>query len=253
MTPAPLADETIAAFVDGTLDPEEATRVAIHLADHPADRARADALFEANRLLALAFDEPMRVATPERLRRLIETGSGATVLPFRRRGGAALAAGAATALAASVALFLGVGGFDRGPTPAPGLAAGPAPASSALHAALETAPSGEVRATDEGAALAVVATFRDAAGRYCREIERRDPTKGAVERGLACRGDRGWTVEVAVAEPAQVAAGGDGFAPASGARDGAAALDAALDRLGAGIAFDATAEAAAMAAGWRRD
>jgi anti-sigma factor RsiW len=123
-------DETLAAYVDGELSPEKAAAVAMLLADDPEAQARLDALFETGRLLAAAYAAPMAEPVPERLLALVEgrperaappAAGGARVIAFPRR--ARLPAAIGLALAASVALFIGV----QAPTDAPfHVAAGPA-------------------------------------------------------------------------------------------------------------------------------
>jgi hypothetical protein len=244
-------DETLAAYVDGELSPEKAAAVAMLLADDPEARRRLDALFETSRLLAAAYEAPMTEPVPERLRALVEgrpdraaAPEGARVIAFPRR--ARLPAAIGLALAASVALVFGLRMPDEAPFH---VTAGPAAADGPLHAALEAAASGDSVAAPGGVALTPVGTYATAGGGVCREFEA--VSAGGVERGLACRHGGLWRVEAVVAEAAPAAAGGDGFAPASGPAAGA--FDAALDRLGLGMALDAGAEAALRARGWRAE
>ncbi|PJN94791.1 hypothetical protein CNY89_12380 [Amaricoccus sp. HAR-UPW-R2A-40] len=57
--------ETLAAFVDGALSPEDSAGVVMHLADHPLDAAHVDALMELNALLGEAYAAPLHEPAPE--------------------------------------------------------------------------------------------------------------------------------------------------------------------------------------------
>jgi len=249
--------DRLAAFVDGALSPEEAATVVLHLADCPRDRAHVDALMEIGVLLAAAYAEPLHAAVPERLRATIfpEAAPKVAVVPPlaasrssgaarggsrrwpARRSGWALAALAASALIAV--------GLVQSRGPAPETHAGPVVAGSALHAALERAPSGTA-----GDGLTLIGTFRDGTGRPCREFEAADRAGGVVTRGIACRsGAGGWTTIAAFSgtDPAEPSPA-EGFIPAGGA--GAGNLDAVLDRIGAGMTLAPDAEAVLLRDGW---
>lgn len=142
------------------------------------------------------------------------------------------------AVAASMA-FGGLGywlGQSATPQPAGGaaLAAG-APAPAALGALLDRLASGEDAALD-GAALTLVASFRDGQGRLCRDFSLERPGAGRLE-SVACRAPGGWQVAYAALAPADTA-----FTPAGPA----SALDAYLAGIGAGKPLDAQAERAAL-------
>lgn len=244
----------LAAFVDGELSPEDAAAVVLHLADCPGDRAHVDALMEVGALFAAAYAEPMHQAVPERLRAVIypvapqsaplraaprraAASRAAAQRPRRRLAGWGLAALAASALLA-VSL---VQRPDTGGAPA----AGPVAAGSTLHAALEATPSGP-----GASGLMLIATFRDAAGRPCREFEARTPRTGVVTHGIACReGTSGWKTIAAFSEEApEAGASRQAFVPAGGAADND--LDAVLDRIGAGMSLSPAEEAALIRDGW---
>lgn len=236
----------LAAFADGELSPEEAAAVVMHLADHPADQAWVDDLMAANAALARAFGAPMTEPVPPRILAAIEGAPApTTVLPFRRRAlplrGLALGGLALAASVGLVALML----------PAPGgpaLALGPVEPGARLSAHLDALPSGQTVVLDGGAELTILASLPTAAG-FCREVEVIDRPAARLDMGLACRDDAGWQVQVALSEPLPDAAAGQGHVPADGAET--EALTPWLDRLGAGLALDAAAEAQAIARGWR--
>ena len=92
-------------------------------------------------------------------------------------------------------------------------------------------------------------SFRDGAGRPCREFEVIGSLPEELEFGIACRNASGpWHVEIVVAAP-QTEPGPQGFAPASG--PAADALDAKLDALGAGPALSPEDEASLLRQGWQ--
>ena len=144
------------------------------------------------------------------------------------------------AIAASV-VFGGLGfviGQSAAPAPAAGntLAAG-APAPAALAALLDRLPSGEEARLD-GAALAMVASFRDAQGRVCRDFSLAQPDAARLE-SVACRAPGGvWRIDYAALAPSDSVA----YAPASAG----SALDAYLAAIGAGQPLDAQAERALL-------
>ena len=117
MTMENISKETLSAFVDGELSPDEMDRVAAHLETHPEDHAYVQDLILSNALLARAFDAPMEQPIPERLR-AVASGERANaghapsgqsrVIAFPRRF-ARYAAPAGLALAASLAAVLLVG------------------------------------------------------------------------------------------------------------------------------------------------
>lgn len=251
-TPSPnttLDHAILDAFVDGALSPEEAARVVLHLADCPGDRAYIDAVMETNALLAAAYAAPLHQPVPERLRAAIFPAPAAPAPRARTGWRAALrrpprALWGALAACCALAVGLGIGLLPE--DEAPGAAAGLDPR---LRGALEARPSGLAVETADGAQVTLIATFRDGAGRPCRQFEILDVAAGALTEGVACRAAAGWTSEIAVASPlAAPERRGQTFVPASG--EGDEALGAALDRLGAGMALTPSEEQTLIASGW---
>lgn len=253
--------ETLAAFVDGALSPEESARVVMHLADHPRDAAHVDALMELNVLLGEAYSGPLHEPAPERILAAIQgkgargasTGAAARVGRSDPRPGwrgawrrldhprrLAAAGVAAAALAAVVAMTL-----DPGRLGAPVQILGAPPSADAdLRAALEAAPSGPV-GTEAPQRITLIGTFLDQTGRPCREYELLDPEAQALTQGVACRSDDGeWSTEVAVANRLDPRVDRDAFVPASGATGDPGTLDRELDRLGAGMTLSPDEERA---------
>lgn len=245
--PAGMDRALLAAFADGALEPEDAARVVLHLADHPDDQAYVDEVMAANAALQRAFGGPMHQPVPAAIRDTILPPPPATVIPFRRRlvrmaGSGWLAAGLAAAAAVGAVAVLA----PQGTPPSALLAVGPVAPGGALGALLADAPSGERRELGGGRSLNVLASLPVPDG-YCREVELIDRPGATLSRALACTGAEGWQVAVVVAEGLGTV-GPDGIAPASG---GGADLTPWLDRLGAGLVLDPSEEARALAAGWR--
>lgn len=243
--------ETLAAFADGELSPEDAARVVMHLADHPADQAWVDDLMASNALLARAYAAPLAEPVPDRFRDLIlpETAvkdTGAKVIPFRARLRRALPAMGGLGLAAAAALAAVVVMTQPGTDDAR-LAAGPVPADSVLGRALDGQQSGTATPFGSGE-LTILATLPAANG-YCREFEVMDGSASRLDLGLACRSGEGWTVDVALTEALVNDPGDDGFTSASG--DEAATLDRWLTARQAGMALTPEEEAALITGGWR--
>lgn len=225
-TPADESDEMLMALADGELDPSTAERLWTRIAEDPALADRFAGFADSRAAVRAAYPaEPV----PDHLIAAIMAAPApaATVLPFRRTR--TVAAPARWAMAASVLLAVGLGGFlaGRGLPPAP---AGGDLATAA--AALSAVPTGGEAALPDGTPARALASFETDLG-LCRLIET------ARERGLACRDDQGWSVALAV--PGEQ----DAYRPAS--ELGTGLIDAALDQIGAGAALEPEAEAALLA------
>lgn len=239
--------DTLAAFVDGELSPEQAARVVMHLADHPQDQAYVDELMAANVALARAFAAPLAEPVPAAIHAAI-MGASANVVPLRPRGWRATVRPvtyAALAVAAALAMVAVLPPLTSNATE--GLAIGPVASGGALDAALTTLASGTPLALEGGAEVMILATLPTPTG-HCREVELLHTTANRLELGIACRSDEGpWTVEAMLSETL-ASSGADGFVPASGAE--AQSLQFALDRLGAGETLPPEVEADLLAKGW---
>lgn len=234
-----VSDEDIAAWIDGSLSPKEAERVAKAVAEDPEMAGKVREIEALNALLRRAYDAPMREeAPPAILAALGRAGPNVTALPRRR-----LSAWWPVAAAAGVALAIGLGiGTMTGPEAPDAVATGPLDPASTLHAALETAPSG----LEGPGGVVVILTMESAEGRPCREFEY--PGAGdELTFGLACRAPGGvWDVRILVEAPAGDRAE-EGYVPAAG--PGQEAMDALISRLG-GMVVGPEAEARLLAAGW---
>jgi hypothetical protein len=149
----------------------------------------------------------------------------------------AFAASAATIAAGVLGYLIG----STTPT-APGVAAGVLVVSAdgflELTRALNATPSGERRALPDGAEVELVASFRSGDGALCREFRL---TRGADDAvlALACRDQRQWRVNFAVATAAGV-----GYVPAAAPT---AALDAFVASIGGGAPLARDDETRALA------
>ncbi|MFN3613557.1 MAG: anti-sigma factor family protein [Rubrimonas sp.] len=241
-------EEQIAAWVDGSLDADEAARIAGIVANDPAALQTAERIERQNGLLRAAYADTLDEPVPARLTATV--GGRPTLAASRPSARPAARAHwgerAPTALAAGLALAVGLGagaalvGLPQGggsePAGAATLAIGPVDVR--IAAALESAASGA------DGAVTPLATFRTAGDGWCREFE---TASGAA---VACRhGPGAWSVVAAAIRPAGVEEGSAGYVPAAGNLDDA--LGAALDALGAGPALDPDAESEAIASGWR--
>src|SRR5262245_26251567 len=243
-------DDALSALIDGALPSDEAAALRARLKQEPALAARLAELERANSAVRDAYrnvvDEPLPESVLELLRAPAAPASNVVDLGARRRG-RALPAWLPHAAAAGIALAIGLGlgfGFGQraGDTPAGLLAAtGPVAPGSALHALLESAPSGEPRAID-GATAEARFTFRAQGGDWCRELA---VSSGAARNAaVACRRDGGWRVDLIGVE-----AGGEAYRPAGGDSPLREAVDARID----GEPLEPDAERALVGRGWAND
>ncbi len=236
-------EEKIAALVDGSIENEdEAAALRRIVETDPEARAYAEAIRQSNQLVREAFDVPADEPMPAGIQAAI-FGEPGKVEVLRPR----LSGWVPTAIAAGLALAIGLaaGQYLSGTEQRAIVALGDAPVDGALHAALETLPSGAV--SDQG--VQPMLSFQDRAGRPCREFEVIGGLPEELEFGIACRNAAGrWHVEIVVAAP-EAEPGPQGFAPASG--PGADALNAMLDALGAGPALSPEEESSLLEKAWQ--
>jgi surface antigen len=211
-----LDPETLVAYVDKELTPEQAAAVEAALMHDAAARESVRLLRQSSAAAAHAFDGVLNEPLPGRL--LLAAGVGAAETAARPRlagpGRARRWAGWTLPLAASLAaLALGLaGGYElRGPGAGGGYAQASATAADPLANAFEStlltaldggrdgdsfAYAGNAGAGDKGR-IELGAQFTTGFGTDCREFRRIETRAGAESRGsgLACRGpDRSWSV-----------------------------------------------------------
>lgn len=251
----------MSAYLDDALDAEAAAAFEADLARDPELRARFEALSGVDALVREAFAAPAGEPVPERFAKLLAADQGdqrpvIDLASFRAaravKPGRGIGQGWRTAAAAALALAIGGGGgFFAGRENILvetylRLEAGAIDKSNPLHRLLSQAPSGAPQMISGGDSFAPVLTFIAADGRPCREFELSADAATAV--GLACRDNGGWRLEALLAAADRPV--GAGYAPASGFSQ--AALEAALDNLGAGAPLGPEEEQALIAAGWTR-
>ena len=175
--PRDWTDEEIAAHVDGALDARDEARVRRALETDPEARATAERVRALNGLLAAAHPLP-GPDIPDSIAAVLTHGAE-RVVRFRarpRRQWPELAAAATVALAIGAGAGMMLAGGHG--VPESGLTL--ADAGPALANVLETVSSG----TLSEAGIRPISTFRDAAGRPCREFE---TAGGRARSGIACR------------------------------------------------------------------
>jgi surface antigen len=259
------SDERLIAYLDGELAPDLVRDIDQALARDSELRERVRQLRESGALIRRAFDAPVYQAVPARLLAAVERASppeGQVVDLAARpsRGHFSRSAGSGMALAASIALCIGlVGGTQLGGLIGGGgaslddsyaLALGAVP-DRILQAALDTKPSGvSISWRDQNGEvigeIEPLLTFRDVDGRYCREYQVVAGAGSASALGLSCRQSDGpWRGVLTVAATAQP----DGaYVPASRASNDA--LDATVDALMTGIPLSEAEETTLIANGW---
>lgn len=262
-------DDVLVAFADGALDADAAAAVAKHLEGDAEARAFVRALNDSADLAKHAFDEALNAPASAKLVNTIMNGTAAqsvappqatSVVPIPRRQ--RFAQPQAMALAACLALLIGgVGGFQFGKrtgistTGEDGVAVGLVGGGTTLRQALESVASNEPVSLstpgDAKAEMMIVATFRDATGRICRELEvTGGDAAGSITAAVACRqADGNWLVEGAVRMAASPAAPDHDFTPAKG--DKTSAIEGVLNAIGAKRALGPADEQQLLKNGWK--
>lgn len=242
MTRDDVSDEMLMALADGELPEEQANALHARVERDPALAARY-AVFAGTRSLLGSALHPGPV--PDHLVHAILTAPAGeepspVVVPFmarRRRVAPVLGA----ALAASLALVVGLAGFELGRRAVPGLAPGD---PLAAVQAVSLTPTGVTVALADGGSARALGSFDTDAG-LCRAIIA-ERSGGRGERIVACQSDGAWNVMLSVA-----AANGGRFATAS---DHAVELiDDMLDLLGAGAALTPEEESQRLRLGGAAD
>ncbi|WP_405404528.1 anti-sigma factor family protein [Paracoccus sp. Ld10] len=217
------SDEMLMALADGELDDATADGLWRRIESDPALADRFSLFADTRHGLQAAY--PPQPVSDQLIATIMAGAPAPVVVPFGRKLAARPVAG--WAMAASVVLAVGLGGFLAGRMTPP---AGGMLQQAAV--ALAQVPTGGDAVLADGAVARALASYDTDLG-VCRLIE------AQKERALMCRDQDGWSVALAVA-----GAGQDAFLPASDL--GTALIDAALDEIGAGPALDLGAEAAAL-------
>ena len=237
------------AFVDGELDAETASRIAMSLATDSALRVAVERHRRLRVAARSAFGDVLAEPIPDALIAAVRRGrTTARVVDFaaaRAAKGEAQARRPSPARlwqagAIAAALVIGVAGGrvlmpgSSTNTPQAGLLAIAPGMAEALNVERPGARDGVTRTGF---------SFRDHQGEYCRTFQTgRDPPIS----GIACRDAKGWSVRVAAQSASP---GSQTFRMA--ASDTPPAVLAAVDAMIEGPALDAEAEAIARADHWR--
>lgn len=262
-------DETLVAYADGALAREEAEKVELFLADNPDARNFVDLLRTSGNIANSAFDEALNVPRSDaKLAEMIlasgnveKTSQATNVVSLPRRQRPVAATQYAVPIAAAIALIIGgISGYEfgrRGPGGEPvagaDVAVGQVARGSLLASLLDEKPSGESVSVDGAIKkeLMVVASFRDAKGRVCREFEVLTPQAGGpVTAGVACRNEIGsWHIEGAAQLAAAPEPSPQDFSPAGG--NDAAAIEGILKAIGAKPALSKADEDVLLQKKWQ--
>lgn len=249
-TSKPIDDELLMAFIDGELTPEEQSRIEQAVSEDPQLAARAEVLAETRRLAQEAFSAVLNEPVPDKLLDMLPVDDAEVVdlVSRRDRVSAYMPMGIAASLALVVGLLVGSQFPDKhADTHALLLAdAGYINSSNPLYSALEEMPSHSSFATEHGDIIVPLLTFRANDGRYCREFEIN--AERTVSIGVACRLNEAWQLEVLLAGDGRPSGVSD-YQPASGYSE--AALNAVLDSLWQGDAYDLNEEKRLIRQQWK--
>jgi anti-sigma factor RsiW len=274
-----IPDETLMAYADDELQPEQRAAVEAALAADPRLAERVEQHRALRKKLSAAFDPILQETVPEALVSAVHTPSagtapargataerGATITDLRRvRAARAAEAKEAAAFARRADMPRRQWTWFEWAAVAASIAIGAVIAHLALNspdasrigtrggqlvaqADLEQALSSQLAADQSAdAPVQIGVSFRSKAGDTCRTFSVKEQNALA---GLACRDGREWRVQVlANVPPGTNGQGNGGYKPAGGSMP--AAVLTAVEQQIEGEAFDATAEAAARARGWQ--
>jgi len=236
--------ETLMAYVDGELTPEEARRVEAEIAARPDLKAFVDQQRALQHAFTRSFDAILAAPLPEHL---LAAAAQPPSLVWRMTQ--ALKALAARRVliwsaipAAALACGVAVGVLIMAPRSADIVFVhGDLVAHGALSRMLNNALSGQpVRTAEAQPGL----SFRDKAGRYCRTF---GTGGGAPLAGVACHEGGTWHI-AALAEPAKEEDAGTVYALSGSAMPDA--VRSAVRSMIAGEPLDAAGEKKARAHGW---
>jgi anti-sigma factor RsiW len=227
------SDETVMAYADGAASAEAARAIEAAMAKDSKLASRVEMFRATHRIAKAAMSGPEREPVPDTLRTAIEKQLRAAqpygkVVAFRPPNAAPvrhyllpMAASIATLAAGLAGYVLGLGAGS--PSAGNSMIVLDVENWSAEVAILNEASSGDSVAIP-GARIDMIASFRDADDRFCREFELDRNGQSAVV-SVACRSGQDWEVTFAVA----AASTNEGYAPATSRN----ALNAYLDAVGA--------------------
>lgn len=274
-----VTDEMLSQYVDGALDAETARAVEAYLERDAEAREYVAALRSVNQMSPDAMDAILGPPPQALIDSILKAPAGrlapgqpashasgnvVTFNPRAKRSTPSRApqtqrfyamAAALTLVVTAAAAYTWLPRTGNGPSSGQTLAAGPIAADSPLSSLLEREATGagvDVAVAGQALRATLATTFKDGAGRFCRELEvapaqQQDQASSA---SIACRsGDAKWSVEGSVA----IAAADDatnGYVP-SGSKDDDP-LAPLMRKLDAGRALSNDEETAALTSQWRR-
>lgn len=235
-----LSKESLSAFMDGELEPQEIARIAALVEQDPSLKSFVDEQDKLRAELRAAFSDVMTDAVPERL--LAAAAHTPVSLRVRARkwfgsGSPALRFGVPAA-AMALGLLIGVG-VERTSSGVSDFGTSP---SGQIVARADLADALEHKLAADAGRTQIGVTFRDKSGTTCRTFT----TSAGTTNGLACRYNGEWQVGALVSGPKAQATG---YALA-----GSEMPDAIRNAIAARISgepFDAAAERAARDSGWK--
>lgn len=226
-------EAALIAWVDGELDEIARRRVDRAVAQDPALAERLDAHRRLRQRLGRHYEPVAQEPVPDALQVLLR--SEARVVPLARSAPRWRAWAAGGAMAASLALGLGIGRIGA-------RADGPViirDNAMVARGALASALDSQLAGAQADASIRIGLTFRRKGGGWCRSFE------GAAVAGVACHeGPGNWQVQ-------QLLPGDRDVAYYRQASSGDARMMATIDALRDGDPVDAAGEARARAEGWR--
>lgn len=267
-----LTDEKLSAYLDGELPSEEMDRITDEIATDQTLVARLETLRASDawlsRQFAAADEKPIRADTLDLIKQFDnkqtstqvkaqENSNVVTLKPNSRWASMTEHLSWGHAVAASVALFIGVGaGWQLGETGRSGSdfatlqTAGLILPASPLYDVLETTPSLETVSLDrETATATALMTFESTDGGYCRELQ--ISTASSHSRSIACRTGVNWLVKATIASSGPAPTSGSDFIPASSAES--ALIDQTVVSLMKDDALSSKDESRLISKGWQPD
>ncbi|MCF6217193.1 MAG: hypothetical protein L3J62_01405 [Gammaproteobacteria bacterium] len=247
-------DKMLIAFLDNELSNEQMTWVEQAINEDGALAARAESLALADDLASQAYQHAMHEPTPQRLIDAVwkkgaeQPRTNVVNLASRRRFSGLLPLATAASLALVVGAILGpqLTSDDIGTHQLAQTGQSNPSSQSALYIALEKTPSLQHFEVENGHTILPVMSFQAVDGRYCREFQVNK--ESSVSVGVACKQDGTWNTEILLAADHHPV-DHQNYQPASGYSQ--ITLDAVLDDLWSGIAFDQTEEQALIQKAWR--
>ena len=234
-----ISDETLMAYADGELGPEEISAVERALAEDPALQAALERQRRLRATLAGHYAPVAEEPVPERLRALLEPKPAEVIdcAAARARRRPAFAWPHLAAMAASLAVGVLAGQVALSPGGGPvAVEDGTMVARGELAETLETQLASAQAA---GASTRVGISFEDGEGRLCRTFQ------APAMDGIACRGGEGWQLVMTAA--------GKGAATGQYRQASSPMVMEQAQAMMAGEPLDAAAESEARRSGWRRD